>query len=901
MIANLDLYLLADRVFFEDPARLQGDSDSGRLRPPALPPGWRTDDNGTWITHRPENVQLPRQGWKIHVAAVQEHAERTLETVAEYCYAEGLTFKHLRTLDVLRAYSFKYAPRSSASKLITLYPEDDTRLEKALRTLETSLTGLQAPRILGDLRWGETPLHVRYGGFTSQYCEDADGRLVLAVEEPGGELVPDRRGPVFRPPAWAPLPACLAEHTNVAGSAADFPYRVEEALHFSNGGGVYLATGEHGRVVLKEARPLAGLDGAGRDAVQRLATEEWALRTLDGTSGVPRLYDTFQAGGHRFLAMEYVDGDSLQRWLALRHPLTVPEPDPRAVADYTEQALGVLRGIEELVAAVHAKGVAIRDLHPGNIIVRENGSVALIDYEAAAPVDDTDRPRMGNPGFVHSGLSGSAADLYALAALRLWLFVPLNALLALTPRKAEDLIAYAENSFPLPPGYADDLREHLVHGAPKAAAPDLGACPPVLRRATEVLPEEGDSAELWTSARGSLVRGILATATPERDDRLFPGGYEQFPDGGWGFAHGAAGVLWALRTTPDAATVEGAERMLQDGADWLRGATARTRAPRPGFYDGLHGAAHVLDLLGDRQSALALVERAAPVVSALRCTDLYRGLSGIGLGLLHLGSTGSHPEGLAEAVTLAGRVATRLTADTPDPTDPVGLLYGWSGAALFLIRLYERTGDPALLDLAVQALHRDLDRCVPSVQGTLQVDEGFRTMPYLAEGSAGIALVAAELLRHREDDRVRTAMGGLTKSCAADFVLECGLFAGRAGLIGAAAQLHADAADRGPDSSGTVGPNTVERHLSRLGAHALAYRGHLAFPGRGQLRLSTDVATGSAGLLLALGVTAPGGKAAQLLPFLTPMDSAPRRQPGAMADQRRGTAAPGPSEPSHSP
>ena len=41
-------------------------------------------------------------------------------------------------------------------------------------------------------------------------------------------------------------------------------------------------------------------------------------------------------------------------------------------------------------------------------------------------------------------------------------------------------------------------------------------------------------------------------------------------------------------------------------------AHARAPAPaarRPGFYNGLHGVAHVLDLLGHRQDALDVVER----------------------------------------------------------------------------------------------------------------------------------------------------------------------------------------------------------------------------------------------------------------------------------------------------
>ena len=45
----------------------------------------------------------------------------------------------------------------------------------------------------------------------------------------------------------------------------------------------------------------------------------------------------------------------------------------------------------------------------------------------------------------------------------------------------------------------------------------------------------------------------------------------------------------------------------------------------------------------------------------------------------------------------------------------------------------------------------------------------------------------------------------------------------------------------------------VAAHVRRLAWHALTYGGQLAFPGEQLLRLSMDLATGTAGVLLALG------------------------------------------------
>ena len=50
----------------------------------------------------------------------------------------------------------------------------------------------------------------------------------------------------------------------------------------------------------------------------------------------------------------------------------------------------------------------------------------------------------------------------------------------------------------------------------------------------------------WRSTAASMAGAILSSATPERDDRLFPGDPVQFFTGALNLAHGAAGVLYSL-------------------------------------------------------------------------------------------------------------------------------------------------------------------------------------------------------------------------------------------------------------------------------------------------------------------------------------------------------------------
>ncbi len=62
------------------------------------------------------------------------------------------------------------------------------------------LEGVEGPYILSDLRYGEGPLFVRYGGFVERHCLADTASRVLALENADGELVPDVRGPVFALP-----------------------------------------------------------------------------------------------------------------------------------------------------------------------------------------------------------------------------------------------------------------------------------------------------------------------------------------------------------------------------------------------------------------------------------------------------------------------------------------------------------------------------------------------------------------------------------------------------------------------------------------------------------------------------------------------------------------------------
>ncbi|MFJ3201567.1 class III lanthionine synthetase LanKC [Streptomyces sp. NPDC086989] len=840
----------ADRWFYDAPYRRAGESYPAALAP--VPSGWRSHRSGDWLALRPADAELPSQGWKIHVSATLDNAESLLSKVYAYCTARRIAFKFIPSRYLLHLRNAKYADRAASGKFITVYPADEEQCHRIAEDLDAALAGAAGPYILSDLRWGAGPVYLRYGSFTLRHCYDEHGELVPAIETPDGRLVPDRRGPVFQPPEWLELPAFLEPHlaARSATTLTGIPFTVERALHFSNGGGVYVGkdsrTGE--AVVLKEARPYAGLAADGADAVTRLHRERAALERLAGLDCVPAVRGTFTVGDHHFLVLQHLAGKPLNTYFARRHPLIEADPDPAELASYTEWALTVHRRVTEAVEAVHARGVVFNDLHLFNIMVEEDDdgepSVALLDFEAAAHVDEGLRQTVANPAFVAPAeRRGFSVDRYALACLRLALFLPLTSLLVLDRAKAAHLAAVAAEQFPVPRRFLDEAVEEILSGAPQGAPGRRPPAPP-----GPYLPvEPGD----WPAARTSMTAAIRASATPEREDRFVPGDIAQFANAGGGtcFGNGIAGVLHALAET-DAEPWPEAE-------EWLLERTAEPASGTPlGFYDGLAGTAWTLYRLGHADRALALAERLLHQPWGSAGPDLHGGLAGIGLALDALGTA----SGEGELHTAALRCA-ELLSRPEQRTARAGLMYGNTGPALLFLRLYERTGDKELLLQSARALHRDLDRCVTSAYGTLQVNEGWRTMPYLGEGSVGIGMVLDDWLEHAPDERFEKARREIVRAAQATFYAQPGLLRGAAGMI-----LHlARTTTPGPGT----GPADIARQIDALARHAVPYQGHLAFPGEQMMRLSMDLTTGTAGALLALGSAAPGGRAH--LPFLPPL------------------------------
>jgi eukaryotic-like serine/threonine-protein kinase len=242
-----------------------------------------------------------------------------------------------------------------------------------------------------------------------------------------------------------------AEQLSRFGPVTILGHRFVRELAIGGTSMVYLAESERAgdMVVLKVLRDSPE---AGDEHVQFARfLQEYELISAIRHPNVVRIYDLGIADDHAYIAMEYFSRGDLRAQIS------------KGID--AQQALGNLAQMAGALQVVHAVGVLHRDLKPGNIMLRTDGSLAIIDFglakQDAVDVDMTGTGEIfGTPYYMspeqgHGQDLDVRSDLYSLGIIFYEMLTRKKPFLAATPMA----VIYMHGNAPIPV-LEDDLRRY---------------------------------------------------------------------------------------------------------------------------------------------------------------------------------------------------------------------------------------------------------------------------------------------------------------------------------------------------------------------------------------------------------------------------------------------------------
>lgn len=702
-----------------------GDGDAWSVEAPRGP-------NRTWIAVV-HSEHTPTQGWKLHLSADEGSAIETLTRVLPVLLSETASFKVAASSAELNDLNEGFGGLSQVGKFITIYPKDDAQAVALAFKLDRATYGLHGPPIPSDrpLRVG-CIVHYRYGGFGDLFLQTRMGQILPALLTPSGELVPDQRRPRYTPPEWATDPflaAGVADSISQRGRLLGGRYLIIATLYESARGAVFSGVDVLAprTCIIKQARRYAIVGRDGRDACDRLRDEMAILSRLNPDDRVPQVLDLVEQGDELFLVMTDIRGVTIEQYVRG----TVVRgcfPSHKQLFNWARELVRVLR-------MMHEKGILYRDLKSANVMVGEDGSLRIIDFELAIEIGATASVGRGTRGYFSpqqdEGQTPTVADdIYGLGAVLYFAATGAEPSLSPHPFRLLDRSITMLNP---------DAPSGLVRLVERCLEPDPSGRYASMQELEEALSEfdvekpstlqssphqavdgNADENDVYRSLAARLGDSLCRLARSDPDGGLFWRSTHENQDGisARDLSIGSAGPILAL-----------AELVSELG--------------QTDHLDALHRAAHSLRLSKHSRNGLL--------------PGLYVGEAGIGAALLRAGQVLGDADLIGSALD-KGRLISTMPYLSPD------IYNGTAGRLRFHLWLWDATSDPEQLRYAKQAGFELLNSAEGNEETGIRWTippgyDGLSGSAYIgyAHGAAGITDALLDLFEVTSDESLLVA------------------------------------------------------------------------------------------------------------------------------------------------
>ncbi len=269
---------------------------------------------------------------------------------------------------------------------------------------------------------------------------------------------------------------------------------------------------EIGGLVVLKVTPAVRKDTGVDQSMERFLQEFEILRGLQHPN-VVRIYDLGVTDDHLYLAMEHFARGDLRKRMA--EGLTA------------RQSLVYARDLAFALDAIHEVGIFHRDLKPGNVMLRDDGSIALIDFglakHVALKMEVTDKglifgtPHYMSPEQGHGKEIDGRSDLYALGVMLY------EMLTGKKPFDAENhmaiLVYHAKAPIPKLPERIAQLQpliDTLMAKDPAARPADAGDAARLVDFALSAMDPPAPVAEMVPTPAPPAATAIATTPAPAR-------------------------------------------------------------------------------------------------------------------------------------------------------------------------------------------------------------------------------------------------------------------------------------------------------------------------------------------------------------------------------------------------